>query len=53
MNDETHVFNIDPYESIEIHWVHCIRKLIKQTYFHRFGAEHITEGIKTFIRDKI
>ena len=52
VKDGTYVINIDEYSDIGTHWIALHVQNNDVAYFDSFGAEHISEEIKTFIGNK-
>ena len=53
IKDEAYVINLDEYYDIGTHWVALCVKNNNVTYFDSFGAEHIPNEIKIFIKNKV
>ena len=44
--------SLDEYRSITTHWISLYVNAENVTYFDSFGVEHITKGIRKFIRNE-
>ena len=52
IRDGARVININEYKSIGFHWTALYMNGDNVTYFESFGAEHIQNKFKKFIRNK-
>ena len=52
IKDGTSVINLDEYADVGTHWIVSFCNRNEIVYFDSFGAEHVPEEIKEFIRNK-
>ena len=52
IKDGAYVINLDEYADVATHWIALFCNRNEIVYFDRFGAEHIPEEIKEFLRNK-
>ena len=52
IKDGAYVINLDEYADVGTHWIALFCNRSEIIYFDNFGAEHVTEEIKTFIGNK-
>ena len=52
IKDGAYVMNLDEYEDVGTQWIASFCNRNEIVYFDSFGAEHVSEEIKEFIRNK-
>ena len=52
IKDGAYVINLDEYADVGRHWIALFFNWSEIVFFNSFGAEHILEEIKEFVRNK-
>ena len=52
IKDGAYVINLDKYADVGTHWIALFCHRNEIVYFNSFGAEHVPEEIKEFVRNK-
>ena len=53
MKGGAYVIDLDEYAHVGTHWIVLFGNRNEIVYFNSFGVEHVPEGIKQFVGNKI